>query len=111
MTRKKQQSSGWDTFVGAVGEAIGAETARAAQAPARIELKGLQEVVDRINELEAERDAAVARADVADYTREALADRCKELENRHNAARDYVAAWPGSTVARMVLGYLDGRRR
>ena len=40
----------------------------------------LPETVDRISELEAERDAAVARADVADYTREALAAKCMALE-------------------------------
>ena len=42
----------------------------------------LPETVDRISELERQRDEAVARADVADYTREALAAKCKELEAR-----------------------------
>ena len=40
----------------------------------------LPDTVARITQLEAERDEAVARADVADYTREALVRRCQELE-------------------------------
>lgn len=47
-----------------------------------VRLLDLPETVDRLSTLERERDEAVARADIADYTREALAARCMDLEAR-----------------------------
>jgi hypothetical protein len=43
-------------------------------------LADLPETVDQISRLTEERDEAVSRADLADYCREALAARCKDLE-------------------------------
>ena len=47
-----------------------------------IRILDLPETVERISQLERERDEAIARADVAEYARDALAERCKRLEEK-----------------------------
>lgn len=47
-----------------------------------VRILDLPETVDRIADLERQRDEAVARADVATYTSEALAAKCREMEAR-----------------------------
>lgn len=72
-----------------------------------IRILDLPEAVDRISQLERERDEAIARADAAEYTRDALAERCKRLEEKLETVEVSILAGGKSVNGRFLKADAD----